>query len=70
MNEKSVNWLFSRKPRTINWEPKANSIEVVSATVEKLTTTGAQKLRDLGDVSAIEEDARRIAHEVLKKVVA
>ena len=45
-------------------------IEVVIATVEKLTTTGAQKLRDLHDVSAIEEDARHIALENVKKVSA
>ena len=30
--EKSVSWLFRRKPRTICWLPKAYSIEVVIAT--------------------------------------
>jgi 1-deoxy-D-xylulose-5-phosphate reductoisomerase len=45
-------------------------IEVVSATVDKLNATGVQKLRDLGDVSAVEEDARRIALENVKKVSA
>lgn len=45
-------------------------IDLVSATVDKLTGTGAQKLRDLGDVSAIEEDARKIALENVKKVSA
>ena len=45
-------------------------IDLVSATVDKLTSTGAQKLRDLGDVSAIEEDARKIALENVKKVSA
>jgi 1-deoxy-D-xylulose-5-phosphate reductoisomerase len=45
-------------------------IEVVSATVDKLNAAGVQKLRDLGDVSAVEEDARRIALENVKKVSA
>ena len=45
-------------------------IDLVSATVDKLTSAGAQKLRDLGDVSAIEEDARKIALENVKKVSA
>ena len=45
-------------------------IDLVSATVDKLASTGAQKLRDLGDVSAIEEDARKIALENVKKVSA
>jgi 1-deoxy-D-xylulose-5-phosphate reductoisomerase len=45
-------------------------IELVSATVENLISSGAQKLRDLSDVSAVEEDARRIALEQVKKVSA
>ena len=45
-------------------------IDLVSLTVEKLKSSGAQKLRDLSDVSAIEEDARRIALENVKKVSA
>ncbi|CAN2209504.1 Dxr 1-deoxy-D-xylulose 5-phosphate reductoisomerase [Candidatus Nanopelagicaceae bacterium] len=45
-------------------------IDIVSATVENLQSSGAQKLRDLSDVSAIEEDARRIALEQVKKVSA
>jgi hypothetical protein len=32
MKEKSVSWLLSRKPRTICWLPKANSMELVIAT--------------------------------------
>jgi 1-deoxy-D-xylulose-5-phosphate reductoisomerase len=45
-------------------------IDLVSLTVDKLASTGGQKLRDLGDVSAIEEDARKIALENVKKVSA
>jgi 1-deoxy-D-xylulose-5-phosphate reductoisomerase len=45
-------------------------INLVSLTVDKLASTGGQKLRDLGDVSAIEEDARKIALENVKKVSA
>jgi 1-deoxy-D-xylulose-5-phosphate reductoisomerase len=45
-------------------------IEVVNATVDKLNAAGVQKLRDLGDVSAVEEDSRRIALENVKKVSA
>ena len=45
-------------------------IDIVSATVENLMSSGAQKLRDLSDVSAVEEDARRIALEQVKKVSA
>ena len=45
-------------------------IDVVSATVDKLNSAGVQKLRDLSDVSAIEDDARRIALENVKKVSA
>jgi 1-deoxy-D-xylulose-5-phosphate reductoisomerase len=45
-------------------------IDLVSATVENLMSSGAQQLRDLSDVSAVEEDARRIALEQVKKVSA
>ena len=45
-------------------------IDLVSLTVDKLKGSGAQKLRDLSDVSAVEEDARRIAIENVKKVSA
>jgi 1-deoxy-D-xylulose-5-phosphate reductoisomerase len=45
-------------------------IDLVSLTVEKLKSSGAQKLRDLSDVSAVEEDARKIALENVKKVSA
>lgn len=45
-------------------------IDVVSATVDKLNSVGVQKLRDLGDVSAVEDDARKIALENVKKVSA
>ena len=45
-------------------------IDLVSLTVDKLKSSGAQQLRDLSDVSAVEEDARRIALENVKKVSA
>lgn len=45
-------------------------IDLVSVTVDKLASKASQKLRDLGDVSAIEEDARKIALENIKKVSA
>jgi 1-deoxy-D-xylulose-5-phosphate reductoisomerase len=40
----------------------------VDRVVEKLAPHAGAKLRDLADVSALEEDARRTAHELLKKV--
>jgi 1-deoxy-D-xylulose-5-phosphate reductoisomerase len=43
-------------------------VEVVSDCVEALRSTGGNPLRNLNDVSAIEEDARRIAREKVKKV--
>jgi len=43
-------------------------VEVVSESVEALRSTGVNSLRNLSDVSAIEEDARRIARETIKKV--
>ena len=43
-------------------------VKTVSAVVEKLRGNVSGVLRDLADVSAIEDDARRTAHELLKKV--
>lgn len=43
-------------------------IEVVTASVDALRSVGSSQLRDLADVSAIEDDARRTARELLKKV--
>jgi 1-deoxy-D-xylulose-5-phosphate reductoisomerase len=43
-------------------------VEVVSDSVEALRSTGVNSLRNLSDVSAIEEDARRIAREKIEKV--
>jgi 1-deoxy-D-xylulose-5-phosphate reductoisomerase len=43
-------------------------IEVVTASVDALRSEGSSQLRDLADVSAIEDDARRTARELLKKV--
>ena len=43
-------------------------VEVVSDSVEALRSAGGNPLRNLSDVSAIEEDARRIARETIKKV--
>jgi 1-deoxy-D-xylulose-5-phosphate reductoisomerase len=40
----------------------------VDRVVEKLAPHAGAKLRDLADVSALEEDARRTANELLKKV--
>jgi 1-deoxy-D-xylulose-5-phosphate reductoisomerase len=45
-------------------------VAIVSATVEVLRSVAPTKLRDLSDVSAIEEDARRTAYELVKKVGA
>jgi 1-deoxy-D-xylulose-5-phosphate reductoisomerase len=45
-------------------------IEVVSSTVEQMRDVAGNKLRDLSDVSAIEENARSIATHKVKKVVA
>ena len=44
-------------------------VEVVSDCVEALRSVGGNPVRNLNDVSAIEEDARRIAREKVKKVV-
>jgi 1-deoxy-D-xylulose-5-phosphate reductoisomerase len=43
-------------------------IETVEEVVQTLGTKSAGALRDLGDVSAIENDARRIAQEHISKV--
>jgi 1-deoxy-D-xylulose-5-phosphate reductoisomerase len=40
----------------------------VDRVVEKLASQAGSPLRNLADVSALEEDARRTAHELLKKV--
>ena len=45
-------------------------VAIVSASVDALRSSSSSKLRDLSDVSAIEEDARRTAHELVKKVGA
>jgi 1-deoxy-D-xylulose-5-phosphate reductoisomerase len=43
-------------------------VKSVAAVVEKLRGSVSGALRDLADVSAIEDDARSTAHELLKKV--
>ena len=43
-------------------------VEVVSGSVDALRSAGGNPLRNLSDVSAIEEDARRIAREKIEKV--
>ena len=43
-------------------------IDVVSSVVDSLRASAAQALRDLADVSAAEEDARRSTRKHLKKV--
>jgi len=43
-------------------------IDIVTSTVESLRGAAATKLRDIADVSAAEEDARRSTREHLKKV--
>jgi 1-deoxy-D-xylulose-5-phosphate reductoisomerase len=43
---------------------------IVSSTVEQLRDVAGNKLRDISDVSAIEDTARHTAHENVKKVVA
>ena len=43
-------------------------VKTVSAVVEKLRGSVSGTLRDLADVSAIEDDARLMARELLKKV--
>lgn len=43
-------------------------IDIVTSVVESLRGSAATKLRDIADVSVAEEDARRTARELLKKV--
>jgi 1-deoxy-D-xylulose-5-phosphate reductoisomerase len=43
-------------------------VKTVSSVVDSLRASVSITLRDLSDVSAVEEDARRTAHEFLKKV--
>jgi len=44
-------------------------IDTVEAVVQQLSPSAVSALRDLADVSAIEDDARRVAHEVIKRAV-
>jgi 1-deoxy-D-xylulose-5-phosphate reductoisomerase len=44
-------------------------IDTVEAVVQQLSPSAISPLRDLADVSAIEEDARRVAHELIKRAV-
>ncbi len=44
-------------------------IDTVDAVVQQLSPSAVSPLRDLADVSAIEEDARRVAHECIKRAV-
>jgi 1-deoxy-D-xylulose-5-phosphate reductoisomerase len=44
-------------------------IETVEEVVQSLGSKSAGELRDLADVSAIENDARQVAQELLQKVV-
>ena len=44
-------------------------IDTVESVVQHLSPSAVSPLRDLADVSAIEEDARRVAHEFIKRAV-
>jgi len=44
-------------------------IDTVDAVVQQLSPSAVSSLRDLADVSAIEDDARRVAHEIIKRTV-
>ena len=44
-------------------------IDTVDAVVQQLSPSAVSVPRDLADVSAIEDDARRVAHEVIKRAV-
>jgi len=44
-------------------------IDTVDAVVQQLSPSAVSALRDLADVSAIEDDARRVANEVIKRAV-
>jgi 1-deoxy-D-xylulose-5-phosphate reductoisomerase len=45
-------------------------IDIVDAVVQQLSPSAVSPLRDLADVSAIEDDARLVAHEQIKKVAS
>ena len=45
-------------------------IDIVDAVVQQLSPSAISPLRDLADVSAIEDDARRVALEKIKKVAS
>ena len=44
-------------------------IDTIETVVQQLSPSAVSSLRDLADVSAIEDDARRVAHEVIKRAV-
>ena len=44
-------------------------IDTVETVVQQLSPSAVSSLRDLADVSAIEDDARRVAYEVIKRAV-
>jgi 1-deoxy-D-xylulose-5-phosphate reductoisomerase len=44
-------------------------IDTVDAVVQQLSPSAVSSLRDLADVSAVQDDARRVAHEVIKRAV-
>jgi 1-deoxy-D-xylulose-5-phosphate reductoisomerase len=44
-------------------------IDTVDAVVQQLSPSAVSAPRDLADVSAIEDDARRVAHEVIRRAV-
>ena len=44
-------------------------IDTVETVVQQLSPSAISPLRDLADVSAIEDDARRVATDVIKQVV-
>lgn len=46
-----------------------NIIDTVETVVQQLSPSAISPLRDLADVSAIEDDARRVANDVIKKAV-
>jgi 1-deoxy-D-xylulose 5-phosphate reductoisomerase len=45
-------------------------IDIVDAVVQQLSPSAISPLRDLADVGAIEDDARRVAREKIKKVAS
>ena len=50
-----------------NQIPFTAIVDVIEKTVTKLGAQATSVVRDLTDVSAIENDARRVAHEALGK---